>query len=82
MMMIFKSIPYLFILILPSAIVYTQTTASTYTAYQTGFPYVTTCPSNQYYDIALLQCSSCPSNASQKSTGNKIFLEMLIMIYR
>jgi len=81
-MIIFKSIPYLFILILPSAIVYTQTTASTYTAYQTSFQYVTTCSSSQYYDIALLQCSPCPTNAVQKSTGNRIFLEMLIMIHR
>ncbi|UJR08253.1 hypothetical protein I4U23_012526 [Adineta vaga] len=64
-MTMLKSIPYLFLLILPSKIIFSQ--SNSYTAYQVSFPYVTTCPSNQYYDIALLQCSSCPTNV-RKST--------------
>jgi hypothetical protein len=70
MMIVFKSILYLFLLILPSTIVLSQTVSS-YTAYEVSFPYVRTCQSNQYYDIALLQCSACPSNAVQKSSGNR-----------
>ena len=65
-----KSISYLFLLIIPSNIIFSQ--SNTYTAYQSSFAYVTTCTSTQYYDIALLQCSSCPSNATQKSTGNHL----------
>ncbi|CAF4292882.1 unnamed protein product, partial [Adineta steineri] len=38
---------------------------SLYTAYQTSFPYNTTCSTNQYFDVALLQCSPCPQNAQQ-----------------
>ncbi|CAF1345544.1 unnamed protein product [Adineta steineri] len=69
-MIIVKSILFLSLLILPSNIVFTQSTTNTYNAYQISVPYVTTCSSNQYYDIALLQCSACPDNAVQKSTDN------------
>jgi hypothetical protein len=71
-MILFKSFPFLFLLSIPNLIVFAQTTSS-YTAYQTGFsfiPYTTSCPINQYFDIALLQCSNCPANAQQKSIGN------------
>ncbi|CAF1347685.1 unnamed protein product [Rotaria magnacalcarata] len=66
-MVLFKSIPWFFLLYLPTSVVFAQV-AIYYTAYQFSFPYVTICPSNQYYDIALLQCSSCPDNAIQKTT--------------
>jgi hypothetical protein len=70
-MILFESISFLFFLYFPSSIVLGQVTTN-YIAYQTGFAYVTSCPSGQYYDIALLQCSACPTNATQKSSGNKI----------
>jgi hypothetical protein len=54
---------------IPLSMVVAQTTSS-YTAYQTSVPYVTSCPQDQYYDTALLQCSFCPANAIQKSNGN------------
>ena len=68
-----KSVLWLFLLFLPSFIIFVQT--QTYTAYQTGFLLVTTCPSDQYYDIALLQCSACPSDAIQKVDGNQKLFE-------
>ncbi|CAF4828802.1 unnamed protein product [Rotaria sp. Silwood1] len=64
-MILFKLFLFLFLLLIPSSIVFAQTTSS-YTAYQTRFSYVTSCPNNQYYDTALLQCSPCPPNAIQK----------------
>ncbi|CAF2430595.1 unnamed protein product [Rotaria sp. Silwood2] len=65
-MILFKSFLFLFLLLIPSSIVFAQTTSS-YIAYQTSFPFVTSCPDNQYYDTALLQCSPCPPNAKRKS---------------
>jgi hypothetical protein len=65
----FESIAFLYFLFLPASILLGQTTVF-YTAYQNSFLYVTSCPTNQYYDIALLQCSACPANAAQKSSGN------------
>ncbi|CAF3358734.1 unnamed protein product [Rotaria socialis] len=65
-MVLFKSIPWFFLLYLPTSVVFAQVT--TYTAYQFSFRYVTICSPDQYYDIALLQCSSCPANAIQKIT--------------
>jgi len=62
---LFKSFPFICLLLIPSFNVFAQ-----YTAYQTSFPYVTTCSTGQYFDTALLQCSNCPANAQQKSTGN------------
>jgi hypothetical protein len=70
-MISFKSIFFLFFLCFSSSIVVGQV-ITYYTAYRTSFLYVTSCPSRQYYDIALLQCSACPTNATQKSSGNKI----------
>jgi hypothetical protein len=67
-MILLKSFPYLFLLCIPKSIVFAQT----FTAYQTSVPYVssaTACPSNQYFDVALLQCSLCPASSTQKSTG-------------
>jgi hypothetical protein len=52
---------------------YAQTN-TLYTAYQTAFRYVTTCPSAEYYDIALLQCSPCPNNTKQSLDGSCVFL--------
>jgi hypothetical protein len=75
-MIFFESIIFFYFLILPSSIIIGQSTNSLYTAYQTGFQVVTSCPSYQYYDIALLQCSNCPANATQKSTGNKSFFKI------
>lgn len=68
-MILFELISFFYLLFLPSSIVIGQT-INFYTAYQTSFPYVTTCSSSQYYDIALLQCSNCPTYAIQKSNGN------------
>ncbi len=70
-MILFRSIPFLLLLILSSSIVFAKIT-NYYTAYQTSFPYVTSCLSTQYYDIALLQCSPCPQYAIQNPNGNKI----------
>jgi hypothetical protein len=67
-MVFLKSIPLLVLLFIPLSNVFAQ--ISSYTAYQTGFPYVTSCPTGQYYDTALLQCSSCPANAQQSVNGN------------
>ena len=64
-MIVFRPLLYLF---LPFSLISAQST-SFYTAYQRSFAFVTSCPSSQYYDIALLQCSPCPDNAVQKSTG-------------
>lgn len=64
-MILFKSLSLIFLLL-----IHIHAQSSTYTAYQTSFPYVTTCPTGQYFDIALLQCSACPTNTTQKSTGN------------
>jgi hypothetical protein len=61
----------LLFLFVPSSIVVGQVTTN-YNAYQTSFAYITSCPSNQYYDIALLQCSPCPQYAIQNPNGNKI----------
>ena len=44
-------------------------TLSYYTAYQSSFPRVSSCPSGQYFDVALLQCSNCPTGTVQKATG-------------
>ncbi|CAF1123716.1 unnamed protein product [Rotaria magnacalcarata] len=52
-------------LLISLSIVSPQT--STYTAYRTSFLYKTSCTSDQYFDVALLQCSPCPVNAQQKS---------------
>lgn len=68
-LMIKKMISFIFFLLIPSINVLAQT-SSAYTAYQTSFPLVSSCPSGQYFDIALLQCSACPANATQKSSGN------------
>jgi len=80
-MILFKSISFLFFLFVPLSIVLGQTTTSYYNAYQTSFAYVTTCPSSQYYDIALLQCSPCPVNATQKSNGKK-FVRKFSQIFK
>ncbi|CAF3346369.1 unnamed protein product [Rotaria socialis] len=53
------------LLLISLSIVSAQT--SSYTAYRTSFLYQTSCTSNQYFDVALLQCSPCPANAQQKS---------------
>ncbi|CAF0826220.1 unnamed protein product [Adineta steineri] len=63
-MILYKSFPYLFLPLISLTIISAQT--SLYTAYQTSFPYNTTCSTNQYFDVALLQCSPCPQNAQQK----------------
>ena len=52
--------------ILPS-ISFAQT--PTYTAYRSSFPFVTSCPPDQYFDTALMQCSNCPTNSKQSLTG-------------
>ena len=67
-MILLKSFPYFFLLCIPKSIILAQT----YTAYQTSVPYVssaTACPSNQYFDVAILQCSLCPTFSAQKTTG-------------
>lgn len=66
-----KSALFVFLLLILSTIVFAQSTS--YLGYKTSFLYVTSCPSNQYYDTALLQCSPCPTNAKQKSTGKHLF---------
>ncbi len=68
-MILFKPFPFIFLLLIPSSIVFAQTTSS-YTAYRSSFPYVTSCPTLQYFDIALLQCSACPNNTKQSKSGN------------
>jgi len=68
-MILFKSFPFIFLLVIPSSIVFAQTTPF-YTAYQNSFPYVAACPTPQYFDIALLQCSACPNNTQQSRSGN------------
>ncbi|CAF0975904.1 unnamed protein product [Adineta ricciae] len=64
-MVLYKSIPFFFLLIVPISIVFAQT--SLYTAYQASVPFVTSCSTNEYFDTALIQCSSCPNNAQQKT---------------
>ncbi|CAF4744692.1 unnamed protein product, partial [Rotaria sp. Silwood1] len=64
-MILFKSILWLFLICGPSTNIFGQIITN-YIAYQTKFAYVTTCPTNQYYDIALLQCSRCPTDSVQK----------------
>ena len=68
MMNLFKLFLPVFLLLISSFLVFAQTN-SLYTAYQISFPYITTCPTDQYYDVALLQCSSCPNDTQQKTTG-------------
>ncbi len=68
-MILFKLFPFVFLLFIPSSIVFSQTT-SAYTAYQKGVPYATSCSTRQYFDTALLQCSNCPANAKQSANGN------------
>ncbi len=83
-MKLFQSFPFVFLLLIPSTIVLAQTT-SVYTAYQTSFPFVTTCSTNQYFDVASLQCSNCPANAQPKKNGNferKQFINLIIRIAR
>lgn len=72
-MILLKSVLLLYLLFLSFTNVFSQTTSS-YTAYQQSFPYVTTCGVNEYYDIALLQCSPCPANAIQKPNSNTIHI--------
>lgn len=65
-----RLVPYFILLCLPCSIVLGQTNVY-YTAYRSSFAVVTTCGTNQYYDIALLQCSPCPTNTIQKTTGQR-----------
>ena len=67
-MVLFRSFSIFWLLLLLPDVVLAQ--SSSYSAYQTSFAYVTSCPSDRYYDIALLQCSPCPANAVQKPNGN------------
>ena len=61
-----QSILFIYLLSLPSFHVLAQTAS----AYQTSFPFVTSCPiTTQYYDTATFQCLPCPANAQQKSNG-------------
>jgi hypothetical protein len=76
-MVLLNYISFFLLLFLPSSNVFAQSTTSSYTAYQSSFPFVTSCPSRQYYDIALLQCSNCPTNAVQSSNGIKIVTDFL-----
>jgi hypothetical protein len=74
-MMLAQSILFICLLFIPSSIVFAQT--SSYTAYRTSFPLVTSCPTTQYFDIALMQCSACPANAHQKSTGKFLMIKII-----
>ena len=67
-MVLFRSLSMFWLLLLSADVILAQ--SSSYSAYQTSFAYVSSCPSDQYYDIALLQCSPCPANAVQKPNGN------------
>ena len=74
-MVLFRFLSSIWLLLLSPDVVSTQ--SSSYSAYQTSFAFVTSCPSDQYYDIALLQCSPCPANAVQKPNGNTASCRML-----
>ncbi|CAF1194078.1 unnamed protein product [Rotaria sordida] len=78
-MILFKSLPWLFLIYLPSTKIFAQIIPY-YLAYQRSFPIVTTCPIDRYYDIALLQCSPCPTFAIQK-TSDKTQCECLNNTY-
>lgn len=52
-----------------------------YKGYQTSFPYVTTCATNSYLDVASFKCLSCPTDSQQKDGGNFSIIEINISLF-